>query len=99
MGRNPYPPDIHGKICIRRLRENLDVLNKVGKLVREDGTYGRLIESRKHVFVEGVIVCNLLRDTGKLVLWNEGQKNFQIDDCIQLYEYSAKKGRMANEPD
>ena len=45
MGRNPYPPDKPGKICVRRLKENLDILNKAGKLVREDGTYGRLIES------------------------------------------------------
>lgn len=45
-------------------------------------------KSRKHVFVEGVNVCNLLRDTGKLVLWNEGQKNFQIEDLIQLIETS-----------
>ena len=94
MGRNPYPPDKPGKICIRRLRENLDLLNKVGKLVREDGTYGRLIGSRKHVFVEGVNVCNLLRDTGKLVLWNEGQKNFQLDDLIQLVETSNRQKRL-----
>jgi len=64
MGRNPYPPDKPGKICTRRLRENLDVLNKAGTLVREDGTYGRLLESRKHVFAEGVNMCNLLRDLG-----------------------------------
>ena len=32
MGRNPYPPDKPGKICVRRLKENLDILNsrKVG---------------------------------------------------------------------
>ena len=40
------------------------------------------------MFVEGVNVCNLLRDLGKLVLWNEGGKNFQIDDHIQLIETS-----------
>ena len=37
---------------VRRLKEDLDFLNKAGKLVREDGTYERLIESGKHVFVE-----------------------------------------------
>jgi hypothetical protein len=94
MGRNPYPPDKPGKICVRRLKENLDILNKAGKLVREDGTYGRLIESRKHVFVEGVNVCNLLRDLGKLVLWNEGRKNFQLDDLIQLVETSNRQKRL-----
>jgi hypothetical protein len=76
------------------MTSNLDILNKAGKLVREDGTYGRLIESRKHVFVGGVNVCNLLRDRGELVLWNEGGKNFQIDDFIQLIETSNRQKRL-----
>jgi hypothetical protein len=93
LGRNPHPPDKPGKISIQRLKENLDILNKVGKLVREDGTYGRLIASRKHVFVDGVNVSNLLRDLGKLVLWNSEQKNFQLD-LIQLIETSNRQKRL-----
>jgi hypothetical protein len=94
LGRNPHPPEKPGKISIRILKENLDVLNKVGKLVREDGTYGRLIASRKHIFVDGVNVCNLLRDLGKLVLWNEGRMNFQMDNLIQLIETSNRQKRL-----
>jgi hypothetical protein len=94
VGRNPHPPDKPGKICIRRLKENLDILNKVGKLVREDGSYGRLIASRKHVFIDGVNVCNLLRDLGKLVLWNVERMNFQLDNIIQLIETSNRQKRL-----
>ena len=46
------------------------------------------------MFVEGVNVCNLLRDLGKLVLWNEGRKNFQLDDLIQLVETSNRQKRL-----
>jgi hypothetical protein len=94
MGRNPHPPGKPGKNCIRRLEKNLDLLNKVGKLVREDAAYGRLIASRKHIFVDGVNVCNLLRDLGKLVLWNVGQNNFQLDNLIQLIETSNRQKRL-----
>jgi hypothetical protein len=59
MGRNPHPPKKPGKTCIQQLKMNLDLLNKVGKLVREDGAYGQLIASRKHIFVDGVNICNL----------------------------------------
>jgi hypothetical protein len=94
MGRNPYPPKKPSKTCIQRLKMNLDLLNKIGKLVREDGAYGRLIASRKHIFVDGVNVCNLLRDLGKLVLWNVGQYGFQLDNLIQLIETSNRQKRL-----
>jgi len=31
---------------------------------------------------------------GKLVLWNEGQKNFQLDDLIQLVKTSNRQKRL-----
>ncbi len=62
--------------------------------MREDPAYGRLIASRKHVFVDGVNVCNLLRDLGKLILWNVGQNDIQLDNLIQLIETSNRQKRL-----
>jgi hypothetical protein len=94
LGRNPNPPKKPGKICLSHLLKHLDLINKVGKLVREDSEFGRIIATRGHIYVNGVNVRNLLRDLGKLILWNSVQKDYDLDALIQLVETSNRQKRL-----
>ena len=94
LGRDPNPPNKPGKICLSRLLKHLALINKVGKLIREDGEFGRIIASREHIFADGVDVRNLLRDLGKLILWNCEQKGYDLDDLIQNVETSNRQKRV-----
>ncbi len=94
LGRYPHPSIKPGKICLSRLLKHLDLINKAGKLVREDSEFGRIITSREHIFVNGVDVRKLLRDLGKLILWNNEQKGYDLDDLIQMVETSNRQKRV-----
>ncbi len=94
LGRNPNPAKKPGKMCLSRLLKNLDLINKVGKLVREDSEFGRIIATRGHIYVNGVNVRNLLRDLGKVILWNSEQKGYDLDALIQLVETSNRQKRL-----
>jgi hypothetical protein len=84
LGRYPHPPTKPGKTCLSRLFNHLDLINKVGKLVREDSEFGKIFTSRAHVFADGVNVRNVQRDLGMLILWNSKQREYDLDDFIQL---------------
>jgi hypothetical protein len=94
LGRNPNPPKKPGKMCLSRLLKHLDLINKVGKLIREDGEFGRIIATREHIFVNGVNLRNLLRDLGRLSLWHSEQKGYDLDALIQLVETSNRQKRL-----
>lgn len=94
LGRYPHPSIKPGKICRSRLLKHLDLINKAGKLVREDSEFGRIITSREHIFADGVDVRILLRDLGKLILWNDEQKGYDLDDLIQMVETSNRQKRV-----
>jgi hypothetical protein len=94
LGRYPHPSIKPGKICRSRLLKHLDLINKAGKLVREDSEFGRIITSREHIFADGVDVRILLRDLGKLILWNDEQKGYDMDDLIQMVETSNRQKRV-----
>ena len=57
-----------GKKRIAGLRKNINLLNRIGKLLREEPTLGRVIASRKHVDVDRVNVRKLIEDMGYLIL-------------------------------
>ncbi len=94
LGRNPNPPKKPGKRCLSRLLKHLDLINKVGKLVREDSEFGRIIATRQHIYVNGVNLRNMLRDLGKLILWNSERKGYELDPLIQLVETSNRQKRL-----
>jgi hypothetical protein len=94
LGRYPHPSNKPSKICLSHLLEHLDLINKAGKLVREDSEFGRIITSREHIFVNSVDIRNLLRDLGKLILWNNEQKGYDLDDIIQMVETSNRQKRV-----
>ncbi|WP_143311635.1 hypothetical protein, partial [Candidatus Methanoperedens nitratireducens] len=86
-----------GKKRINRLRKNISILNRIGKLLREEPTLGRIIASKKHVYVDGVNVRKLIEDTGYLILHNVGKIELPIDDLSQTVEksnYLKRKARI-----
>jgi hypothetical protein len=91
QGKDPNPPEKPGKICLSRLFKHLDLINKAGKLVREDSEFGKIFASREYVFADGVNARNLLRDLGMLILWNTEQRGYDLDDLIQLVETSNRQ--------
>ncbi len=94
LGRYPHTASKPGPMCLSRLLKHLDLINKAGKLVREDGEFGRAIASREHIFANGADVRKLLRDLGKLILWNNEQKGYDLDDLIQMVETSNRQKRV-----
>ncbi len=97
-GRIPHKPTKPlGKKRINRLRKNISLLNRIGRLLREEPSLGRIIASRKHVYVDGVNVRKLLEDVGYLILHNVGKIELPIDDLSQTVEksnYLKRKARI-----
>ncbi len=86
-----------GKRRIARLRKNIDILNHIGKLLREEPSLGRVMASRKHIYVDGVNVRRLVEDIGYLILNNVGKLGLPIDDLSQTVEksnYLKRKARI-----
>jgi hypothetical protein len=82
---------------LSRLRENIVLLNKVGKLLKEEPELGRVMAMRKHVYVDKLNVRKLVEDFGYLILKNVSQKGFPIDDICNAVERSnnlKKKARI-----
>ncbi len=86
-----------GKRRIAMLMANIDLLNRVGKLLKEEPTLGRVMACRKHVYVNGVNVRRLVEDVGYLILYNICKTELPIGDLIQTMEksnYLKKKARI-----
>ena len=87
----PNPPSEHK---IKQLKTHIDIMNKVGKILRTDGDLGRIISSRKHIYVDGVDVRDLIEDLGSLILWNVAKTKLNIDNICQLVETSNRLKRV-----
>jgi len=86
-----------GKKKIARLRKNINILNRIGKLLRDEPTLGRIMASRKHIYVDGINVRKLIEDMGYLILHNVGKIELPINDLIQTVEksnYLKRKARI-----
>ena len=82
---------------ISRLRENIVLLNKVGKLLKDEPELGRIMAMRKHIYADKLNVRKLVEDFGYLILKNVSQKGFPIDDICNAVERSnnlKKKARI-----
>ncbi len=82
---------------IARLRKNINLLNRIGKLLREEPTLGRIIASRRHIYVNGVNVRKFMEDMGYLIHHNIGKIQLPIDDLSQTVEksnYLKRKARI-----
>ncbi|CEG12090.1 hypothetical protein MSIBF_A1910029 [groundwater metagenome] len=93
-GRITHKPNPLSKYKIRQLKNRIDIMNKVGKILRTDGDLGRIISSRKHIYVDEVNVRGLIEDLGALILWNVAKAKLDIDNICQLVETSNRLKRV-----
>jgi hypothetical protein len=83
--------------AISSLRNNIILLNKVGKLLRDEPELGRIMAMQKHVYVEKLNVRKMVDDFGYLILKNVSKMDFPIDDICNAVERSnnmKKKARI-----
>jgi hypothetical protein len=83
--------------AISRLRNNVILLNKVGKLLRDEPELGRVMAMRKNVYVDKLNVRKMVDDFGYLILKNVSKMGFPIDDICNAVERSnnlKKKTRI-----
>jgi len=83
--------------AISRLKNNIILLNKVGKLLRGEPELGRVMAMRKYVYVDKLNVRKIMDDFGYLILKNVSKLNFPIDDICNAVERSnnlKKKARI-----
>jgi hypothetical protein len=83
--------------AISRLKNNILLLNKVGKLLRDEPELGRVMAMQKHVYVDKLNVRKMVDDFGYLILKNVSKMAFPIDDICNAVERSnnlKKKARI-----
>jgi hypothetical protein len=84
-----------GKRRLKRLRENIPLLNKVGKLLREEPTLERVMAMKKHVYVDGINIRQLVEDLGYLILTNISKAG--VDDvslAVERSNYMMPRARI-----
>jgi hypothetical protein len=88
-GRIHYKPKVPlSEHRVANLKANISLLNKVGKLLRDEPPLGRIMAMRKHVYVDGVNIRKLLEDLGYLILSNMGRIEIPLEDVGQTVEKS-----------
>jgi hypothetical protein len=73
---------------LNNLRNNIPLLNRVGKLLRKEPPLGRVFAMKKHIFIDGVNVRKLVNDLGYLILWNVSRYPVPVDDVCNAVELS-----------
>jgi hypothetical protein len=82
---------------VSKLKRNIVLLNKVGKLLKTEPTLGRVIAMRKHIYVDGLNVQKMVEDLGYLILKNVSRTGMPIDEICNAVERSnhlKKKARI-----
>jgi hypothetical protein len=82
---------------ILRLKKNIILLNKVGKLLKDEPELGRVFAMKKYVYVDNIDVRKMVEDLGYLILKNVSKMDFPIDDICNAVERSnnlKKKTRI-----
>ena len=65
-----------------------EAMNKIGKLLREEPTLGRVMASKKHIYVDGLNVRKIAEDLGHLILYNVRKSIFPIQEICESVERS-----------
>jgi len=73
-----------GQKKLSKLKRNIVLLNKVGKLLRTEPTLGRVIAIRKHIYVDGLNVRKMVEDLGYLILKNVSRTGMPIDEICDV---------------
>jgi hypothetical protein len=83
--------------AISRLRNNVILLNQVGKLLRDEPELGRVMAMQKNIYVDKLNVRKMVDDFGYLILKHVSKMGFPIDDICNAVERSnnlKKKTRI-----
>lgn len=86
-----------GQKKLSKLKRNIVLLNKVGKLLKTEPTLGRVIAMRKHIYVDGLNVRKMIEDLGYLILKNVSRTGMRIDeicDAVERSNHLKKKARI-----
>ena len=86
-----------GRRRIRRLKKNMPLLNKIGKLLRDEPILGRVMASKKHIYVDGLNVRKIVEDLGHLILYNVRKSIFpiyEICESVERSNYLKRKTRI-----
>jgi len=86
-----------GQRKLSKLKRNIVLLNKVGKLLKTEPTLGRVIAMRKHIYVDGLNVRKMVEDLGYLILKNVSRTGMPIDeicDAVERSNHLKKKARI-----
>jgi hypothetical protein len=82
---------------LSKLKRNIVLLNKVGKLLKTEPTLGRVIAMKKHIYVDGLNVRTMVEDLGYLILKNVSRTDIPIDeicDAVERSNHLKKKARI-----
>lgn len=82
---------------ISRLRDNIVLLNQIGKLLKNEPELGRVLAMRKNVYMGKLNVRKMVEEFGYLILKNVSQMGFPIDNICNAVERSnnlKKKTRI-----
>jgi len=86
-----------GQKKLSKLKRNIVLLNKVGKLLKTEPTLGRVFAMKKHIYVDGLNVHKMVEDLGYLILKNVSRKGMPIDeicDAVERSNHLKKKARI-----
>ena len=86
-----------GRRRIRQLKKNIPLLNKIGKLLRDETILGRVMASKKHIYVDGLNVRKIVEDLGHLILYNVRKSFFpiyEICESVERLNYPKRKTRI-----
>jgi hypothetical protein len=82
---------------ISPLRDNIFLLNKIGKLLKDEPELGRVLAMRKLVYVDKLNIRKMVEEFGYLILKNVSRMGFPINDLCNAVERSnnlKKKTRI-----
>jgi len=86
-----------GERKLSKLKRNIVLLNKVGKLLKTEPTLGRVFATKKHIYVDGLNVSKMVEDLGYLILKNVSRTGMPIDeicDAVERSNHLKKKARI-----
>jgi len=86
-----------GQKKIAKLKKNIVLLNKVGKLLETEPTLGRVFATKKHIYVDGLNIRKMVEDLGYLILKNVSRTGMPIDeicDAVERSNHLKKKARI-----
>jgi hypothetical protein len=86
-----------GQKKLAKLKRNIVLLNKIGKLLRMEPALGRVFAMKKHIYVDGLNIRKMAEDLGYLILKNVSRTGMPIDeicDAVERSNHLKKKARI-----